>query len=159
MKSRLQYYCTNSSLSTFQLKSDGTIQAEILMSGDIHQNPGPIRNPCSVCGRPVAKNHHALDCTRCKRRCHIGPKCGYIPVHDYKKMLAETSLQWECPSCDSELEVGQIENESAAAIESIIDERETRFAGNAFEELNIEMGKHGIKIGHLNVNGLLSFYR
>ena len=32
----------------------------------------------------------------------------------------------------------------------------TSFAGNAFEELKIEIGKHGIKIGHLDVNGLLS---
>ena len=157
MKSRLQYYCTNSSLSTFQLASDGTIQAQILMSGDIHQNPGPIRNPCSVCGRPVAKNHHALDCTRCKRRCHIGPKCGNISVHVYKKMLAETSLRWDCPSFNTDLEVGLIENESTIpTMDSIIDERETSFAGNAFEELKIEMGKHGMKIGHLNVNDLLS---
>eukprot|EP00112_Aurelia_sp_Birch-Aquarium-sp1_P021970 Seg604.7 transcript_id=Seg604.7/GoldUCD/mRNA.D3Y31 product="putative RNA-directed DNA polymerase from transposon X-element" pseudo=true protein_id=Seg604.7/GoldUCD/D3Y31 len=156
MKSRLQYYCTNSSSSTFQLESDGTIRSQIIMSGDILQNPGPIRNPCSACGRPVAKNHHALDCNRCEKRCHIGPKCGNISLHDYKKMLEETSLQWECPSCATNLEIRLIENQSTATMESIIEERETSFSGNAFEELKIEMGQHGIKIGHLNVNRLLS---
>ena len=64
-------------------------------------------------------------------------------------------MRWDCPSCKTDSEVGLIENENTVPMDSIIDERETNFAGNAFQELKIEMGKHGIKIRHLNVNGLL----
>ena len=71
-------------------------------------------------------------------------------------MITKRCWQKHCPSCNTDLEIGLIENESTVPMDSIIDERETSFAGNAFEELKIEMGKHVIKIGLIYVNGLLS---
>ena len=34
----------------------------LMLSGDISPNPGPVKNPCTVCFRPVAKNHFAISC-------------------------------------------------------------------------------------------------
>ena len=36
------------------------------LSGDIQPDPGPVKHPCVICERPVAKNHHiALQCDSC----------------------------------------------------------------------------------------------
>ena len=69
--------------------------------------------------------------------------------------MLDEFLQWEYPAYVPNLEIGLTENERTAPMEIIIEEGETSFAGSAFEDLKIEMGQNGIKIGHLNVNGLL----
>ena len=84
MKSRLQCYGNNSSSPVLRLKLAETMEAQIFISGDSPQNPGRIRNPCSVCDRPVSINHHALCCTRCKKRSHSAPKCGSVFSNDYR---------------------------------------------------------------------------
>jgi hypothetical protein len=33
---------------------------QLLLSGDISVNPGPVKNPCSACQKPVRKNQRAI---------------------------------------------------------------------------------------------------
>ena len=42
------------------------IYMEIIRAGDIELNLSDIKNPCSVCGKPVARTHRALDCSKCQ---------------------------------------------------------------------------------------------
>lgn len=46
--------------------SNATFNVEIIRAGDVELNPGDVRNPCSVCGKSVARTHRALDCSTCK---------------------------------------------------------------------------------------------
>ena len=66
----------------------------ILLAGDISINPGPIRYPCSVCGKAVATNHRAISCDECQSWVHI--KCGKIDPKTYENMKT-TSCMWICP--------------------------------------------------------------
>ena len=54
---RIPYHSSANSCETFQLIKDGNITLILLLSGDIHANPGPVKNPCSVCQKAVASNH------------------------------------------------------------------------------------------------------
>ena len=36
---------------------------QLLLSGDISVNPGPVKNPCSACQKPVRKNQRAMGFT------------------------------------------------------------------------------------------------
>ena len=56
--------------------SNATFNIELIRAGDIELNPGDIRNPCSVCGKPVARIHRALDCPTCQLRSHV--KCSSV---------------------------------------------------------------------------------
>ncbi|VDI02709.1 Hypothetical predicted protein [Mytilus galloprovincialis] len=69
----------------------------IITSGDIQTNPGPIKYPCGVCSKPVAKNHRALECDSCTYWVHI--KCGGITPSDYQQFQKNKHLSWECPNC------------------------------------------------------------
>jgi hypothetical protein len=69
----------------------------ILVSADIHSNPGPVNFPCGVCEKPVGKNHRALECEACSYWVHI--KCGGITPNKYKNFQKNTYLSWECPKC------------------------------------------------------------
>ena len=75
------------------------ISALALLAGDINPNPGPIKYPCSVCGKPVAKNHRALQCDQCDTWVHI--KCDNPPMapKEYEIYTNHSHLSWECPSC------------------------------------------------------------
>jgi hypothetical protein len=46
----------------------------LIISGDISLNPGPVKNPCGLCAKPVAKNNRAVLCEGCNYWWHI--KCG-----------------------------------------------------------------------------------
>ena len=53
----------------------------ILISGDIGENPGPIKFPCGSCAKPVKKNQKAIQWEDCLFLYHI--KCINLPVTDY----------------------------------------------------------------------------
>lgn len=57
----------------------------ILLCGDIHPNPGPVRFPCGVCTNPVAQNHHAVCCDSCDRWVHI--RCAGISQTEYERYI------------------------------------------------------------------------
>ena len=75
----------------------------LILSGDISLNPGPVKNPCSVCFGPVAKNHRAVSCDNCVRWTHI--KCEGINPRRYKAMVeiikADGNFTYVCKPCIS----------------------------------------------------------
>ena len=102
-KSRLCMYSNTSCCITCQLQSDSSIY-RILLSGDISLNPGPVRWPCSVCGKAVATNHRAIQCDNCDKWCHISRKCGNVSLKDCRKFMNDSinSLRWYCPPCTNQ---------------------------------------------------------
>jgi len=76
--------------------SNATFNIELIRAGDIELNPGDIRNPCSVCGKPVARTHRALDCSTCQLRLHI--KCSSVTPAVYYEIMARLNYYWECSS-------------------------------------------------------------
>ena len=68
----------------------------LLISGDIHPNPGPI-DPCSVCSRRVTWGNRSVQCTNCSLWVHL-PCSGLSPT-DFRKISPGHS--WTCPMCPS----------------------------------------------------------
>jgi hypothetical protein len=73
----------------------------IILAGDVEVNPGPVKYPCGICGRPVANNHRALECDTCNLWHHI--KCAGITPAEYNQFVkAEEqgkTYPWECFTC------------------------------------------------------------
>ena len=55
-----------------------------------------IKDPCKICERPVAKNHHAINCDICETWVHI--KCNRICKKTYQN-LQNKDEQWYCIEC------------------------------------------------------------
>lgn len=57
------------SLAKLQLTIIQTLQLHfnlpLAMSGDIEVNPGPVKDPCGNCNRPVKSNQRSLLCEDC----------------------------------------------------------------------------------------------
>ena len=66
----------------------------LLISGDIHPNPGPI-DPCSVCSRRVTWGNRLIQCTNCSLWVHLSGS-GLSPA-DFRKISPGHS--WTCPMC------------------------------------------------------------
>ena len=43
----------------------------ILLNGDIHINPGPIKYPCTLCQKSVRSNQKAIQCDFCDNWTHL----------------------------------------------------------------------------------------
>ncbi len=56
----------------------------LLLGGDIESNTGPIKFPCTMCGKPVAENQHALACDVCEKWSHI--KCNGVSHEVYRQL-------------------------------------------------------------------------
>ena len=69
----------------------------IILGGDIQLNPGPVKYPCGVCDRPVARNHRGLECDDCQCWVHI--RCGEVTTKEYENMLHQGNFTWICPKC------------------------------------------------------------
>ena len=68
----------------------------LLISGDIHPNPGPIE-PCSVCSRRVTWGNRSIQCTNCSLWVHLS--CSGLFPADFRKISPGHS--WTCPMCPS----------------------------------------------------------
>ena len=142
LRSRILYYNgTAKGSATFQLVAIDSIC--LLLAGDIESNPGPVKIPCTVCHKSVARNHRALDCITCSGRCHI--KCGSVSPLQYKQLKPADRLTWKCPVC--------IRNHAINLPDHLHQELNE---GDLFSDVNAKVGNHGIKMAHLNVNGLMS---
>ena len=64
----------------------------LLISGDIHPNPGPI-DPCSVFSRRVTWGNRSIQCTKCSLWVHLSYS-GLSPA-DFRKISPGHS--WTCP--------------------------------------------------------------
>ena len=69
---------------------------QLLLSGDISVNPGPVKNPCSACQKPVRKNQRAILCDDCCYWYHI--KCIDMPILEYNN-LSNSDEDWYCRTC------------------------------------------------------------
>ena len=68
----------------------------LLISGDIHPNPGPI-DPCSVCSRRVTWGNRSIQCTGCSLWVHLS--CSGLSPADFRKISPGHS--WTCPMSPS----------------------------------------------------------
>ena len=68
----------------------------LLISGDIHPNPGPI-DPCSVFSRRVTWGNRSIQCTNCSLWVHLS--CSGLSPADFRKISPGHS--WTCPMCPS----------------------------------------------------------
>ena len=68
----------------------------LLISKDIHPNPGPI-DPCSVCSRRVTWGNRSIQCTGCSLWVHLS--CSGLSPADFRKISPGHS--WTCPMCPS----------------------------------------------------------
>ena len=75
----------------------------LILSGDKSLNPGPVKNPCSVCFGPVARNHKAVSCDNYVKWTHI--KFEGINPRRYKAMVkiikAGGNFTYVCKPCIS----------------------------------------------------------
>ncbi len=69
----------------------------IIQSGDVQPNPGPVKNPCRVCKRAVARTHRSLRCCSCFYDVHI--KCAKVSAQTFTHNN-EYYTPWTCPACD-----------------------------------------------------------
>ena len=95
-KSRINRYSSLSICSNVQLLKDSSVRL-ILIAGDIHQHPGPLKFPCSVCNKSVTSRQKAVECDTCQRWCHRG--CGRISLVEYRNMMKLSNFEWSCPIC------------------------------------------------------------
>ena len=153
--SRLCYYANSD--STFQ-------QFRLLTSGDISLNPGPDNNSlkCSVCSRTIARNHRALSCDQCDKWCHI--KCGNVKPNDFKSLQRLAFFDWTCPRCPQPTEtfasIPQSESLNASSHPiSTNNSTDSQLEEDPFHTLKQSVGDKNLKIGHLNINGLLNKLR
>ena len=65
----------------------------LLISGDIHPNPGPI-DPCSVCSRRVTWGNRSVQCTNCSLWVHLS--CSGLSPTDFRKISPGHSWIAQC---------------------------------------------------------------
>ena len=125
----------------------------IILSGDVSLNPGPVRHPCSSCLKPVAKNHRAILCDNCDLWAHI--KCENISTKIYAEMAnSNKQLNFICSSCilnQLPFPEGFMINDEESQVTST--QKDFSFLDDDMDELK---NTRGLKIAHLNTNGLLS---
>ena len=125
----------------------------ILLSGDVNLNPGPVRHPCSSCLKPVAKNHRAVLCDSCDLWAHI--KCENISITKYQNMMLNDNLSFVCRACLNQ----NLPFPEGNPLEEDFSIENLQFSSTQkefqFPEVEL-LPKRGLKIAHLNTNGLLS---
>ena len=125
--------------------------SRLLESGDVCPNPGPTtaaHNParCSECKKTVtvAKTHRAINCDSCQKWCLI--KCGGVTPQDYRRFQLEKEISGICPICtmptDLQPCVGRVD----------VPTRDSE----VFTDLGQITNTHGLKIAHININGLFN---
>jgi len=72
----------------------------ILLSGDIHYNPGPVKHPCTDCNKPVKSNQKAIQCDFCDLWIHL--KCTKLTVSEYN-LMSKSNDYFYCDCCEERL--------------------------------------------------------
>ena len=66
----------------------------LLMSGNVHPNPGAIF-PCSVCAGNVTWRGKSVQCCTCSKWVHL--RCSQLSLSKFRAL--GSSHSWSCPSC------------------------------------------------------------
>ena len=86
------------SLSLFSCSSFARLRLLILlfllMSGNVHPNPGPIF-PCSVCAGNVIWRGKPVQCCTCSKWVHL--RCSQLSLSKFRSL--GSSHSWSCPTC------------------------------------------------------------
>lgn len=114
----------------------------LILAGDISLNPGPVKFPCKVCRKAVKNTEKGILCDACEKWLHT--ECINIYEETYVR-LGEEETTWKCPKCQRKTRL----NDSQISTESEVGE-------NCYNKLTQELSMNGLKVGHLNVNGLLN---
>ena len=116
----------------------------IILSGDINLNPGPPKDPCGICQKGVRKNQKGICCDLCYHWFHIKDSCIKMSIAEYEEHCSNPALKWLCKCCSVKEGTKGLSQEDEV--------------GNIYENLanEIQTSPSGLKVGHLNVNGLLS---
>ena len=64
----------------------------LLMSGNVHPNPGPIF-PCSVCAGNVTRRRKSVLCCTCSKWVHL--RCSQLSLSEFRAL--GSSHSWSCP--------------------------------------------------------------
>ena len=85
--------------------------ALLLISGNVHPHPGPIRNnsrpryPCSICHFNVGRD--SLQCSTCLRWVHF--HCSSLTCADFRTICATGSaVGWRCPACCPQIKLAPL---------------------------------------------------
>ena len=68
----------------------------LLMSGNVHPNPGPIF-PCSVCAGNVTWRGKSVQCCACSKWVHL--RCSQLSLSKFRAL--GSSHSWSCPHAES----------------------------------------------------------
>ena len=127
----------------------------LLLSGDVHINPGPVLYPCRICDKSVRNNQKGLLCDLCGLWCHI--KCANVSGKEYDHYCELAEFDWLCPLClFDQLPNTEIIND---------DDDDDDFSASADMSFSPDLPSpmdiigspvDGVRIVHHNVRGLLS---
>ena len=137
-RSRLQYYCN--STATFQLD-------KILVSGDVQLNPGPVKNPCTICQKAVAKTHRSMNCEGCGFKTHI--KCANVSPAEYVNFQTLRDYTWFCTGC-TEYDLSLNDSYTRNDAGSFTGENYLKDLADKLQNCTSK----DIKVAHLNVRSL-----
>ena len=133
---RLQYYCN--STATFQLN-------KVLVSGDVQLNPGPVKNPCTVCEKAVVKTHRSMTCDGCGFKTLI-KWCNVSPV-EYVNFQNFNDHTWLYSNCEEyDLNFSDTRNDTRMITEE-------DYMKDLADKVQSCASKE-IKVTHLNVRSL-----
>ena len=146
----------------------------VARSGDVAINPGPdiastassesLKLKCPICRRTVASNHRALICDSCNRWTHI--RCGQVTAKRYAQLQQLEEFKWHCPECSSVSHVSTptddvghnvnfgLSNSTSSGITETLEAEDIHHYSLLARDISVDKGC--LKIGHINVNGLLT---
>ena len=76
----------------------------LLMSGNVHPNPGPIF-PCSVCAGNVTWRGKSVQCCTCSKWVHL--RCSQLSLSNFRAL--GSSHFWSCPFCRNTVTLSSVE--------------------------------------------------
>ena len=118
---------------------------QLIISGDIETNPGPIA--CPVCTKTVRTNSYRLECKVCHHTTHV--KCMYRTVKNFVNKLN----QWTCHDCLlAELPFFEVRDLTENQV-AVHDNREEDEHHQALNE-----NRNRISICHLNTQSITSTF-
>ena len=150
----------NIKVESHNILSDSKIKCMcLLLSGDVHQCPGPAtrerqaRFPCTCCGKGVRSNSRAISCDQCERWTHIA--CCDYPADRYERLISEgIEESFVCPSCCLSALPGWLDDDNEPNVDSSAGDIETT-TDHATENENeseedewVCMGRKGLHILH-----------
>ena len=128
----------------------------ILLSGDVHPNPGPTtKYPCPVCARNVTSRGVSYLCNRCSGWVHS--KCsGLQNAAEYRR-----TKDWVCSSCNSsptlpKLQPPPIPTQSVDENSFTIMQFNANGIGNKLTELGEFLKRHNVKVAVIQESKLSS---